>query len=235
MRIRTKKISASYFQDFNAISREHRGKSWVAPPKLFRADKALYFPNLRGRTLNTDATPVDLANAIVPPGSPGVSVVAVYSSAWGEKQVRSWLDDPNTVMKLLEAHKDRVQRVDINVEQNPLKALFVTLSVGGIRKSVPKERHDRYFIVKSGLSDEIRDKMGFINARVGYIYLLDAEAKIRWAGSGNSTEDERQSLVRGIQKLVAEYQTRDLAKEAAEKKPEVLLESVPIDPTHSAA
>lgn len=36
--------------------------------------------------------------------------------------------------------------------------------------------------------------MGMVNKHIGYIYLVDENCKIRWAGCGFATEDEDVSL-----------------------------------------
>src|SRR4051812_48488948 len=61
---RTKKISTPYFREWTNM-RHQKGKTFLSNPKLFKADRALYFPNLRGATLaspsqrkGTDTTPV---------------------------------------------------------------------------------------------------------------------------------------------------------------------------------
>ena len=74
----------------------------------------------------------------------------------------------------LEQNKGRVQRVDLNIEQNKMKAFLINLFVRRLRRQVPSDRHDRYFIVRQGVTVEVRDQVGLVNERVGYVYLLDA-------------------------------------------------------------
>ena len=40
----------------------------------------------------------------------------------------------------------------------------------------------------------LRDPMGMTNSKVGYVYLVDENLKIRWAGCADATEKEAQSL-----------------------------------------
>jgi mitochondrial ATPase complex subunit ATP10 len=40
----------------------------------------------------------------------------------------------------------------------------------------------------------LREPMGMVNKHIGYIYLVDENCKIRWAGCGFATEDEELSL-----------------------------------------
>ncbi len=62
----------------------------------------------------------------------------------------------------------------------------------------------RYFIVRRGVSDEIRESVGLLNSKVGYVYLVDHNCRIRWAGSGDSEAEERGGLVKGVRRLMDE-------------------------------
>lgn len=185
--------------------RHQKGKSFISPPRLFRAERALYFPNLRGRTLaspsreEVDTTPV-LENKI--------SVVSVFSSTWAERQVATFVSEKHNP-ELFDVFREGrgkdgigVQKVDVNVEENTLKAWLIRLFVPSLRRKMPVEQHGKYFVVRRGVSDEIRDAMGLLNSKVGYVYLLDRECRIRWAGSGIALPDERSGLVKGLRRLL---------------------------------
>ena len=198
---RTKKISTPYFREWTNM-RHHKGKTFLSNPKLFRADRALYFPNLHGKTLlspyhSADTTPV-LKDKI--------SIVSIFSSAWAERQVQTFVsetENPELSVAIRESG-GVAGRVDVNVEENALKAGLIRLFIPSIRRRMPKERHGRYFVVRRGISEEIRDAIGFLNGKVGYVYLIDGECKIRWAGSGRAEGGEKESLVKGVRRLVDE-------------------------------
>jgi len=103
----------------------------------------------------------------------------------------------------------KAQRVDINIEENWLKAALVKMFLGGLRKRLPQRQHDKYFLVTKGLTPELRHNIGLWNSRVGYVYLLDENCRIRWAGSGDAEPVEKMSLDRGIARLLA---AQDLEK-----------------------
>jgi mitochondrial ATPase complex subunit ATP10 len=79
-----------------------------------------------------------------------------------------------------------------------------------LRKSRQESEWGKYFTVRlgrdtgKGLTEDIRDAMGLLNSQVGYVYLLDTECRIRWAGSGHAWEGENKSLNAGVRKLVQE-------------------------------
>lgn len=70
------------------------------------------------------------------------------------------------------------------------------------RQKLGSENWDKYFLVEKGLTMELRDMIGLLNSKVGYIYLLDRECKIRWAGCGFCEDYEREGLLKGVRKLI---------------------------------
>jgi len=51
----------------------------------------------------------------------------------------------------------------------------------------------------------MREALGVGNSKVGYVYLVDSQCRVRWAGSGRADGGERKSLVRGVGRLVEEW------------------------------
>ncbi|KAH0614484.1 uncharacterized protein H6S33_000120 [Morchella sextelata] len=199
----TKQIFKPYFRDFSRLSATHKGKSFTAPPLLFRADKALFFPNLVGRTLQHPSDPLQSTTEVL---EGHVSVVSVFSSAWAEAQVRTFTAG---------LEEGPVQRVDVNVETNPLKAWLVRVFVPRIRAGVGEGAWGRYFLVQRGLEEEVRERMAYVNEKVGYVYLVDWDCRIRWAGSGRAGEEERAALRRGVAKLGEDWRRLEGEREAA--------------------
>lgn len=199
----------------------------MAPSLLFRADKALHFPNLVGRTLENIA-PENSTTSIL---FGNVSVVGVFSSTWAENQVSTFLDnlveealdqappltpdDPDWV-ESSERPRQRAQRVDINVEENPIKAWLVRAFFPRLQRQLPEIRWSRYFLVERGFTEELKQQVGFWNQKVGYVYLVDWNCRIRWAGSGNAEPEEREALLRGLKKLVEDHRKVRVAMKAAE-------------------
>ncbi|KAI0851414.1 ATP10 protein-domain-containing protein [Daldinia vernicosa] len=196
------KMSRPYFRDWGNL-RFHKGKTFVAPPRPFKGDLSLFFPNLFGRTLlKSDSKPRDTTPAL----QDKISVVSVFSSVWAENQINSFVSkEANPELEtVLQQNEDAVQRVWINYEDNSMKAWLIKLFMGGIRRRIGEPNWDRYFVVQRGLNDEIRENTGLLNRSVGYVYLLDGECRIRWAGSGPSEDHEREGLVKGVQRLLDE-------------------------------
>lgn len=92
----------------------------------------------------------------------------------------------------------------INIEENWLRAWLIRLFAGSIRRQVGRSSWDKYFLVQRGISDEIRETIGLLNSKVGYVYLVDRDCRIRWAGSGQSEPEEREGLVKSVRRLLDE-------------------------------
>lgn len=175
----------SYWADFHAM-RVNNGKQWIAPKHLFKAEKSLYFPNLRGRTLTSD-------DAELLPLFNKPSLIRVYSATSGEEHIHKLGDESG------------LQIIDINIQTNAIKYALLKLFLGRIKALIEPHRHDRYFILGSGWERRLKI-IGATNAYVGYAYLLDKEGKIRWASCGRLTEDERETLHKLSTKLIQSRQ-----------------------------
>ncbi|KAK1826159.1 ATP10 protein-domain-containing protein [Podospora conica] len=200
-------VSRPYFRDWRNM-RFHKGKTFLAPPRPFKASVSLYFPNLYGRTLAgaySDTTPLLRGRA---------SVVTIFSSMWAQRQAESFSADP-ALRGVLEGSGGRAQLVQVNVEEDALKALLIRLFSWSVRRRVSKADWGRYFVLRKGLTDEIRENIGVLNGRVGYTYLVDHECRIRWAGSGHAEEAEKESLVKGLQRVLKEIEDGEVAGEPA--------------------
>ncbi|KAF9640449.1 ATPase assembly factor ATP10 mitochondria [Lasiodiplodia theobromae] len=201
----TKAVSKPYFRDYTNMQ-YHSGKSFLANPRIFRSDRALFFPNFVGSTLLPGAegrkphsTTLALLNR--------VSLVSIYSSEWARQQSATFTaPEQNPELRaLLEANRGVAQHVELNVEPNPMRAFILNLYKGRLRRQRGNEADwDRYFIVRRGFSDEMRENLGIMNEKVGYVFLVDGACRIRWAASGNAEGDEKEYLNKGLKMLIGE-------------------------------
>lgn len=106
----------------------------------------------------------------------------------------------------------------INIEETRLRAFILKASRGGLRKVIAEEAWERYFVVNKGLHPGgrwkapadfpggVREALGISNTKVGYVYLVDWECRIRWAGSAKADAGEAEALAKGVTKLVEDMQ-----------------------------
>lgn len=105
-------------------------------------------------------------------------------------------------MRLLDEEGSGLQKVDVTVEETRGRAALVWMFVGGLRKLRSQAEWRRYFVVRRGLSNGVKMDMAFVNGKVGYVYLVDSECRIRWAASGDAEGAEREGLIGGARRLV---------------------------------
>lgn len=65
--------------------------------------------------------------------------------------------------------------------------------LSSLRKVVPARQQPTYLLSHSSL-EYLREPMGMLNKHVGYVFLVDAGGKVRWAGGGWATSEEEESL-----------------------------------------
>ncbi|KAF6220959.1 hypothetical protein HO133_002640 [Letharia lupina] len=196
----TKKVAKPYFREWTNM-RHHRGKTFLSPPKLFRADSALYFPNMMGYTLATPSTTTSTTSVL----TDKTSIVSVFSGTWAERQTLTFVGEKRNPALAVEVEKlegEGLQRVWINVEEDWMKAGLIRLFLGSSKKGKSRAEWGRSFVVRRGVDDDVRDSIGMANGKVGYVYLVDGNCRIRWAGSGDADPGEREGLIGVARRLV---------------------------------
>jgi ATP10 protein. len=126
----------------------------VSNPRLFKAEHALYFPNLHGLTL---ASPKDMQDTTATLRGQ-ISVVSMFSSMWAETQVESFTGPKQNpgLAELLASDSQHVQKVNINVEENLMRAWLVKRFMWSMRKKLPLEQHARYFLIEKGFTELLK-------------------------------------------------------------------------------
>ncbi|KAH8697291.1 putative F1F0 ATP synthase assembly protein Atp10 [Talaromyces proteolyticus] len=206
-------LAKPYFREWTNL-RYNDGKTFIANPRLFKRDLSFYFPNLYGTTLASPSKPQDTTTVI----HGKVSVVSLFSSLWAEQQVATFTDlkqNPG-LLEALKVDPSIAQQVSINLEESAMKAWLVRMFMWRLRRQLPVEQHDRYFLVRKGLTEPIKQSIGMLNSKVGYVYLLDDVGHIRWAGSGPAAPEEKESLNAGLLKLIHEKKSHGSSRSRPE-------------------
>ncbi|KIL59466.1 hypothetical protein M378DRAFT_131521 [Amanita muscaria Koide BX008] len=178
-----KEASTGYFHDLN-MTRRHGGKTWIAPKVLIREDKALYLPNVSGKSLDQgtvkDTTTMCFGR---------ITVLGMLGTKISELNAKAFV---NPTHERYSSHP-LYQYVQINLQENLLKSFLVNLFTSSLRSNVPKELQSDYLISSQNL-EYVREALGMTNSRVGYVYLIDENLRIRWGGCADPTIEEIQSL-----------------------------------------
>lgn len=123
---------------------------------------------------------------------------------WAEEQVNTFVDkeeNPELERAVEELRGKGVQRVWLCVEEELMRGTLVRLFVGFLRKKMGEGEWERYFVVRKGIDDYLRQDIGMLNRKVGFVYLVDRECKIRWAGCGDAATAEKEGLVAAVKKV----------------------------------
>lgn len=136
------------------------------------------------------------------------SVICFFSSRWAEQQVATFTskEENPALHETLAKNPDTTQLVNINYEDNAGKAWLVRFFMGTLRRQFPEKDWDKYFLVRRGLTDDIRESIGLLNSKVGYVFLVDKYCRVRWAGSGTAHPVETEGLAKGLSRIVDEME-----------------------------
>ncbi|KDE07517.1 hypothetical protein MVLG_02189 [Microbotryum lychnidis-dioicae p1A1 Lamole] len=189
-----KQVSKGYFNDYNEL-RHQGGKKWIAPNTLVREDLSLYFPDIQGVSLANKAKThtTDLWKG-------KISLVAIGSFRSSEEHVKSFVRPALSDMK----DEPLFQYVYINAQENPLKSFLVTMFLSSLRRQIPVQYQPTYLLSHQSL-EYLREPLGMTNKHVGYVYLVDSNGKVRWAGCDWATLNEEEALRKCCHVLVERY------------------------------
>ncbi|RSH81404.1 Mitochondrial ATPase complex subunit atp10 [Saitozyma podzolica] len=203
-----KEATQGYFHDYNRARSANGGKLWTAPPVLIREDRALYFPDISGKSLLS--TPVHTTSLL----ANRTSLVTLLSTRISEEHVQSFISP------VLEdwSHRPGFQLVQINHQDNPLKSMLLTFFLSSLKRTVPEERWGSY-IVSSGAwsAYDVTGPLGIENRLLGYVFLVDHNLKVRWAGCGPATPKETEDLRTATAVLMRRMQETQGEKSKAEQ------------------
>ncbi|KZT65278.1 hypothetical protein DAEQUDRAFT_801836 [Daedalea quercina L-15889] len=178
-----REATKGYFTDLNA-TRRYGGKMWIAPKTMIREDKALYFPDIVGTNLRSKG---GVHTTSLCTGK--VSIIAMLTTRISELQVANYITPTH---EQYSSHP-MYRYIQVNLQENLLKSLLVSLFTSNIRKTVPEELWDTY-LVSSQNMDYVRHDMGLDNSRIGYVYLVDEQCRIRWAACADPIVEEIEAL-----------------------------------------
>ena len=191
--------------------------------KLVGLQHALYFPDIEGTALadKQSVHTTDLCRG-------KVTVIGMLTTAISEvclsvfcsshffltlrfshgyqEHVSSFTSLTNTTF-LSQSHP-QYQFLQINIQENPAKAFLVSLYLSSLRRKIPASLHPFYLLSKQNLEYE-RDAIGMNNKHIGFVYLVDEQCRVRWAGGGLALEEEQESLKRCVRVLLERLERKD--------------------------
>ncbi|KAG0341930.1 Mitochondrial ATPase complex subunit atp10 [Podila humilis] len=185
-------FQSGYFAEFSEINKTG-AKLWRATTSMVNADKALYMPNIIGTSLKSSEL-IELVDVL----RGKISLVAISGTRFGEEHNETYM---KPFLSKWPAGKDsKVQLVELNIQENPLKAGLVRIMVPFVKKSIPEERHANYILHYKSIK-HLKEPLSMQNSYLGYVFLVDSNCKIRWGAHGPASEIEVQTLLDSVQRL----------------------------------
>lgn len=182
---------------------KHSGKMFISPKSYWRADKALYFPHLRGTSL-AGATE-DLEKIL----KGKTSVIRLFTNKVGDDLSKQYFQNQELDLDYLGKDHSKLngantQVVEVSFLENAFKSIISRLSTYKLRSLIPQARQGTYFMCeRDQLPFPVRESLEINNIYTGYVILTDANLKIRWMGCGAASQEEFKTLwkcVRGVRK-----------------------------------
>ncbi|RIA99589.1 ATP10 protein [Glomus cerebriforme] len=184
-----KEYQKSYWQGFNEL-RIQGEKLWEANEEVIKADKALYMPNINARSLLK--TNIDTMNLL----RDKTTLLAVFFNQFGEIQVKSFIEPFLTEFST----RPKIQLMQLNIETNVLKSFILKLFIPNIRRATPQSLHKTYILLLRN-DQFLREALNIYNAYRGYVFVIDADCKIRWFAHGYATTKEIETMSKIINDL----------------------------------
>ncbi|KAF9332404.1 hypothetical protein BG006_004720 [Podila minutissima] len=184
-------FQSGYFSEFSEVNRTG-AKLWKATTSMVNADKALYMPNIVGTSLKT-SEPIELVDVL----RGKISLLAISGTRFGEEQIETYM---KPFLTRWPAGSSKVQVVELNIQENPLKAGLVRMMVPFVKKTIPEERHTNYILHYKSIK-HLKEPLSMQNSYLGYVFLVDGNCKIRWGAHGPATEIEVKTLLDSVQRL----------------------------------
>ena len=107
--------------------------------------------------------------------------------------------------------------IQINHQENILKSFLVSLYISSIRKTVAVHRQPTFLVSNQNI-DYVREAMGLVNSKVGYVYLLDEKVRIRWAGCAQAMPEETRSLLSCTRVLLNRLEKKNSSPQRVEQR-----------------
>jgi len=120
-----------------------------------------------------------------------VSVIAMLSTKISELHTASYTRSLNGLYRGHPVY----QYIQINLQENILKSILVNIFLSSLRSKIPPYQHTRYLVSRQNM-EYVREPLGMTNSRIGYVYLVDENLKIRWAACADAKKEEKEALIR---------------------------------------
>eukprot|EP00985_Skeletonema_marinoi_P019047 scaffold10804_cov129-Skeletonema_marinoi.AAC.2 len=153
------------------------------------------------------------------------TLVAISYKDFGAQLLPSWIDPFDMAFrKGVNNEADRYEVVRIIINEGRMVKLLSPFITSGTKKNVPESDHANTLLYYGIDAEEFRDILRMHNIYSGYIFLVDGIGRVRWAGSGEGTEEEIHSMIgiakdltKRLQKQLPQSQNPRIGKRAIKR------------------
>jgi len=127
------------------------------------------------------------------------TLVAISCKEFGALLLPSWTEPFDKALRNGK-DADRFEVVRITINEGRIAKLLSPFILSGTKKKVPEKDHTNTLLYY-GDAEEMRDILRMHNIYTGYVYLVDGIGRVRWAGSGEGSDEEVQSMIKIAKEL----------------------------------
>ena len=144
------------------------------------------------------------------------TLVAINFNDFGYKMLNSWtvpfqseLMHSNTNKK----NKDRAEIVMLSINEGIMLSFLQRFIRSALQKHVLPSQHPHSFTYFSKDCSTLRDVLRMHNNKTAYVFLLDGLARVRFAGSGEASEEEARNLISFAKELVPKFKVDEITSD----------------------
>ncbi|KAL7748803.1 Mitochondrial ATPase complex subunit atp10 [Sorochytrium milnesiophthora] len=191
-----KEYQASYWKDLQELNAT-KGKLYTAPDQLVKPSHAVPVPELRLRPLNAASQNTEVL--LTPLLNGKTTLLTLSMSAYGDEHVKSFVEP---VLPILRDPKvPSLQHIQLNFAQGWMRSTIVKMSIPYIRRHVPAEEQPDYYLSLFHDVTQQLEVMQVRNKYLGWVFLVDAQGKIRWTAHGQAKPEEIERLQKFLYEL----------------------------------
>lgn len=135
------------------------------------------------------------------------TLVAISSKEFGARLLPSWVDPFEKALCNTVDNTNRYEVVRITINEGRIDRWLHPFILSGTKKKIRVEDHSKTLLYY-GDAEEMRDMMRMHNMYTGYVFLVDGIGRVRWAGSGEGSDDEVQSMIKFATELTTQLPSR---------------------------
>jgi ATPase complex subunit ATP10 len=129
------------------------------------------------------------------------TLVAISSKEFGARLLPSWVEPfEKALCNTSNDNFNRYEVVRITINEGRINRWLHPFILSGTKKKVRIEDHSKTLLYY-GDAEEMRDILRMHNLYTGYVFLVDGIGRVRWAGSGEGSDDEVQSMIKFAMEL----------------------------------